>query len=139
MITCFLIDDDADDREIFSIALQDLELETELYTAVNGLDGIEKLNGNGDFQPDFVFLDLNMPKLSGKEVLEEFSKMPNCKDMNVIVYSTSTHERDIEETKELGARHFLPKPSRIDDLRESLRFVFQKEPSDYLIHLRAER
>lgn len=137
MIKCFLIDDDADDREIFSIALEDLDLDTELHTAENGLDGIQKLTNGSNFSPDFIFLDLNMPKMSGKEFLKEFRNFPEGKDFTVIVYSTSTHEKDIEETRELGACHFLPKPSRIGDLSESLRFVFENQPAEYLIAMKA--
>lgn len=134
MVRCFLIDDDADDREIFSIALRGLALETELHTASNGVEGIQILKDQKDFKPDFVFLDLNMPKMSGKECLLEIRRMPHLDVIPVIIYSTSTQENDIEETKEMGAKHFLPKPVRIKDLEISLRFILQKEAVEYLVN-----
>jgi len=116
LITCFLIDDDADDREIFSIALSDLDLETELHTAENGLDGVQKLNCDSGFIPDFVFLDLNMPKKNGIKALEEIKSDPHLKHLPVLIFTTSTSPTDISSCYASGANTYFTKPFSYSEL-----------------------
>jgi CheY-like chemotaxis protein len=70
LTTVFLIDDDRDDREIFMEALAEIDNSAICYTAENGLDALNKLNENLVI-PQFIFLDLNMPRMSGRECLVE--------------------------------------------------------------------
>jgi len=131
--TCFLIDDDADDREIFAMALEDADKSYNCVTAKNGVDALEKLNSNEKFVPDYIFLDLNMPMLSGKECLKELKKISRLSHVPVIIYSTSSHEKDIEETKQMGASYFLTKPSDIRVLTNILTRIIDKQESPYLL------
>ncbi len=126
-VSCLLIDDDADDREIFGIALEDVDKACKCITAVNGIDAFEKLNDDKTFIPDFIFLDLNMPLMGGKEFLREIKKTPCLSHVPVIIYTTSSYQKDIEETKLLGAAHFLVKPSNINRLTQILSGLFQKQ------------
>lgn len=126
-ITCFLVDDDIDDIEIFNIALQELDDDIEFFSANNGTEALKMLDKNPTFIPDFIFLDLNMPLMSGKQCLTEIKKVQRLKDVPVVIYSTSSSERDIEETKRLGAAHFLTKPSSITALSESLIRLFKSK------------
>lgn len=127
-LTCFLIDDDEDDREIFAIALADVSKSHECTTATNGKEALEKLNADETFIPDFIFLDLNMPLMDGKQFLLEVKKISRLSLVPVVIYSTSSHQKDIEETKQLGAAYFLTKLPRIDDLSKILSALFQKQP-----------
>jgi CheY-like chemotaxis protein len=77
--------------------------------------------------PDLIFLDMNMPKLNGKQVLREIKKTRSLASIPVIMYSTSFAPRDIEEIKELGAVFYLLKPSRFDDLCASLTKILQTD------------
>lgn len=131
--TCFLIDDDPDDREIFAMALEDAHKSYNCVTAKNGVDALEKLNSNEKFVPDYIFLDLNMPMLSGKECLKELKKISRLSHVPVIIYSTSSYEKDIEETKQLGASYFLTKPSSIKVLTDILTRIIEKQDSPYLL------
>ena len=131
--TCFLIDDDADDREIFAMALEDADRSSKCVTAKNGVDALEKLNCNDKFIPDYIFLDLNMPMLSGKECLKELKKIPRLNHVPIIIYSTSSHEKDIAETKQMGASYFLTKPSSIKVLTSILTKIIEKQDSPYLL------
>src|SRR5688572_28383089 len=99
-VTCLLIDDDIDDREIFALALEDLGLNCSLLTAKNGVDALTLLRANQSLIPEFIFIDLNMPLLNGKLCLSETKKIERLHQVPAIIYTTSSHERDIQETRE---------------------------------------
>jgi CheY-like chemotaxis protein len=111
----FLVDDDADDQEIFKSALADIDRRLNLLTASNGIDALEVLQ-SAPVLPDYIFVDLNMPRMGGLQFLKEIKKTTKLKDIPVFVYSTSSNPRDISATKELGAESFITKPSRFSEL-----------------------
>jgi CheY-like chemotaxis protein len=119
-LTCFLVDDDLDDLEIFALAVEDLHGTIQCVTALDGVEAIEKLRSDESFVPDFIFLDLNMPRMNGKQCLLEIKKIKRLFSIPVIIYSTSSNRRDIDETLQLGAAHFLTKPSSISSLTKEL-------------------
>jgi len=125
-VTCFLIDDDDEDREVFIMALEDVDKVHKCVTAINGKDALQKLTESEDFIPDFIFLDLNMPVMNGKQCLKELKKIARLGSVPVIIYTTSSYEKDIDETKQLGAAHFLVKPYEITRLSKILSNLFQK-------------
>src|SRR6188768_1302113 len=100
-LTCFLIDDDEDDHEIFGMALEEVNKNYRCITALNGQDALEKLNADKTLVPDFIFLDLNMPVMSGKQFLQEIHHFPLPHPVPVIIYTTSSFQKDIDETKQL--------------------------------------
>ena len=112
---CLLIDDDADDREIFSLALSEADPEVECVMAGSGFDALEKLKPAA-FVPDFIFLDLNMPGMTGRECLKEIRRMDRLDNTPVIVYSTSSVSRDVQETRKMGANDYISKPTSISEL-----------------------
>jgi len=132
-LTCFLIDDDQDDHEIFAMALESVDKNYNCITAVNGQDALEKLNTDKTFIPDFIFLDLNMPVMNGKQFLQEIKNLTLPHSIPVVIYTTSSFQKDIEETKKLGASHFLVKPSSIEELSGKLSLLFQNQAVSYLI------
>ena len=132
-MACFLIDDDEDDREIFTLALEDANRSYKCITAVNGKDALEKLHADQTFIPDFIFLDLNMPVMNGKQFLKEIKTIPRLAHIPVVIYTTSSYEKDIEETKQLGATHYIVKPSSIDTLTKILSELFQKQYTSFSI------
>jgi CheY-like chemotaxis protein len=108
-IVFFLVDDDADDRLIFTMALGCLHSKIECITAKDGEEALEMLK-NETFTPDFIFLDLNMPRVDGKECLVQIRKMERLQKVPVYIYSTSLQEKDREETLSLGATGYFIKP-----------------------------
>jgi DNA-binding response OmpR family regulator len=123
--TCFLIDDDLDDQEIFALALKQISDKFECNFASNGYEAVLKLKGENPL-PDFIFLDLNMPRMNGKECLKELRKMGHLDGVPIIIYSTSSSASDIRETQELGAAAFITKPFSLVELAEKLEAFFQK-------------
>ncbi len=131
--TCFLIDDDPDDREIFALALEEADKEYKCATASNGIDAIKQLNEDDSFIPHLIFLDLNMPIMNGKQCLNEIRKIRRISSVPIIIYTTSSYAQDMEETKKLGASHFLIKPSSIRILTNCLTELLKKENPPFLI------
>lgn len=124
-IICFLIDDDDDDQEIFALALSSIDTDIHCITANDGIEALNKLNIDSDFIPDFIFLDLNMVRMNGRECLTEIRKLPRLKETPVIIYSTSSEEKDITETKLLGATDYIVKPPSISILIKRLEQVLR--------------
>ncbi len=112
----FLIDDDEDDREIFGLVLNKISPSVEYHTAQNGYEAIEKFKTQPDFKPDFIILDLNMPKMNGRQCLAELKNNARIKDVPVFIYSTSADPQDEENLISSGASSFFVKPSELNDL-----------------------
>ncbi len=113
--TILLVDDDVDDHEFFGLALGKISNSITLLKAENGKAALELLE-NTQPLPDYIFLDLNMPAIDGKQFLKLIKKHPKFVELNVVMYTTSANEDDIKETLALGAKHFLTKPDTIDDI-----------------------
>lgn len=122
--TCLLVDDDEDDSEIFALAASEARASIDCVFASDGIKALSMLQNPG-FVPDFIFLDLNMPRMSGKECLVEIRKRPHLSATPVIIYSTSASQRDVEDTLALGASSFITKPPLISTLTEKLIEVFE--------------
>ncbi len=108
---CFLIDDDPDDRSLFLIALNKFDSTVELVTSNNGVEALEKMRGDALFLPDYIFLDLNMPYMSGRECLIKLREIERLNRIPIILYSTV---RYFEEFSSLGATSFVTKPNSIE-------------------------
>src|SRR5687767_13725390 len=123
----FIIDDDVEDQEIFMEAIKEVDNSIQIYSSTSGEDALKQLEREVVVLPDLIFLDLNMPKLNGKQVLREIKNTRSLKRIPVIMYSTSFAPTDIEEFRKLGAAHHLLKPSRFDDLCKSLNTILSKD------------
>ncbi len=124
--TCFLIDDDTDEREIFELALGEVDKSIQLFFANNSTEALSKLTNDKGFIPHYIFLDLNMPVMNGKQVLTEIKKLPHLINTPIVIYSTSADDKDILETKQLGAADYVIKPSAISSLTKILTRFFKK-------------
>jgi len=118
-LNIILADDDEDDRFFFEEALSELPHEFELATAVDGMDLIELLRNSNPI-PDLIFLDLNMPRKNGVETLTEIMSDPMFINAKVVIYSTSYDLALSKRLFELGARHYIQKPSSFDKLQSSI-------------------
>jgi len=114
-----IVDDDKDDRFFFRSAIRKYNPSYQCIEAENGDDALKQLRKSEQL-PDFIFLDLNMPKMDGRECLIELKNDKTLKNIPVIIYSTSDYKLDKEVTKELGADFFLTKLSDIYPLPEEL-------------------
>jgi CheY-like chemotaxis protein len=122
----FIIDDDVEDQEIFMEAVKEVDHAIQCFTSTNGEEALDELEKNESVLPDLIFLDLNMPKLNGKQILREIKNRSMLSTIPVIMYSTSFGPRDIEEISRLGAAFHLLKPSRFDDLCRALAEILSR-------------
>jgi CheY-like chemotaxis protein len=124
----FLVDDDMDDHEIFKSALAKVAGDLALLTATNGYEALDVLS-TSNVLPDYIFVDLNMPRMGGFQFLKEIKQTDTLKDIPVIIYSTSSNPGDIAKTKELGAVSFITKPSRFSELCNLLHSILSSSSS----------
>ena len=125
--TLFIIDDDEDDQLFINEAMKDLNIPFECFYANNGEAALKHLKDETVPFPDFIFLDLNMPKLNGKECLIEIKKLSKYSTVPLIIYTTSSNQKDKQEIMQLGAHYFLTKPTRISELCTCLHNVFSMD------------
>lgn len=119
-------DDDIDDREFFAEAVADLDLNSPVEFCKNGLELLDRLYDTNCEIPDIIFLDLNMPVLSGFETLQQIREDGRFKDIPVIaIYSTSATEDGIKNTFGLGANAYIVKPISFSDLKKLLKKVIE--------------
>lgn len=112
--TCFLIDDDVDDQEIFLSVMEDIAPSIHCVTAMNGQEAIKKLSCE-EVKPDVIFLDLNMPLMNGKQFLMARNEMDQLRHIPVIILTTTSDKPSIEETMELGAKDYITKPDKFSE------------------------
>lgn len=124
--TCLLIDDDRDDQEIFLIALRNCGLPVECQTATTGTGGLDRLDSDPQNKPDCIFLDLNMPGMSGRQCLSEIRKRSYLNEVPVVIYTTSSNPAEIREMKALGATEYITKPPSVKILSNLLSDFFSK-------------
>ena len=119
----FVVDDDLDDQELLIEALREIDSTIECFTAINGQEGLKKLESKSIPLPSLIFLDLNMPRVNGRKFLHEIKNNPLLQSIPVIIYSTSSNPRDMEELQHLGATDYLVKQVDFSILKEKLRTI----------------
>ncbi len=119
-ICFFLVDDDTDDVSLFKEAMQDVNPVVEIVSAGDGQEALTILKHSKNNLPDVIFLDLNMPRMGGKECLTEIKNDYELRKIPVIMYTTSSQSKDIEETMLKGAICFITKPSSLKELKSIL-------------------
>lgn len=122
-MTCLLIDDDLDDQEIFELMLKKINSDAIFRAASDAPEAISMLS-NGEIQPDYIFLDMNMPKMDGIECLEEIRKIPGIDGCKIYMYSTTSDEALVNRVKAMGAVDFIVKPATTAALQQALAAIF---------------
>jgi len=123
--TLLLVEDNEDEVFMMQRTLRKANIPNPLQVAVDGIEAVEYLEGQGKFTdrikfpfPVIVFLDLNLPKKSGLEVLEYVRQQPHLRKLIVNVLSSSTRPADIEQAAFLGANAYFIKPSQLEKFQE---------------------
>jgi len=107
-----IVDDDPDDVQFFCNALYESNKPYYCISVTNAEEALLFIE-NTLINPEFIFLDLNMPRVDGKECLIKLKSNPQSKNIPVIVYSTTSHTKEIEELYKLGAAKFITKPDNM--------------------------
>lgn len=122
-IHILIADDDADDIELFNEALAELKMDNKLTSCKDGKDLMDYLDNPDNKLPHVLFLDLNMPCKTGHECLREIRANPRFNDVSIAIYSTSSSEKDIEDTLVEGANIYIKKPNDFSKLKKIIKDV----------------
>ena len=138
-IEILLVEDNPADIRLATEVLKDAKLRNTIHVARDGIEALQFLRRQGNFsgspEPDLVLLDLNLPRLSGREVLREIKSDPELKRIPVVILTTSDAEQDILKSYELHANCYITKPvdleqfSKVVQCIEDFWFTIVKLPS----------
>jgi CheY-like chemotaxis protein len=123
MIRCLLIDDDTDDQEIFHMAIAGLAMDVECTVANDCLEALQILQNAASIPPDYIFLDINMPRMNGVQCLREIKTFGHIHGTQIYMFSTTSERKLIDLCIKIGASDFIVKPSGLSALTERLRQV----------------
>lgn len=127
-LVILMADDDADDRLLAQDAMQESRVLNELHFVEDGVQLLNYLRGTDGFSdrtlypmPGLILLDLNMPKMDGREALAEIKADSRLRRIPVVILTTSKAEEDMVKGYDLGAASYITKPVTFDALVELMR------------------
>jgi chemotaxis family two-component system response regulator Rcp1 len=119
-----VVEDNAADAALLQSVFRQLGLNHRLHVVMNGVDALAFLNREGSYaaapRPALVWLDLNLPKLHGREVLQQVKSDVALRTIPVMVFSSSSADDDVQDSYQRGANAYLVKPF---DLKELVNMV----------------
>ncbi len=122
-----LTDDDNDDAELFSEAIEAIQSPVDFYHAEGCKVLFKYLDEEQNKKPDVIFLDINMPEISGWQCLTDLKNNEKFKDIPVIMYTTSSSSLDRKIAFESGALGFWTKPTDFKTLIKVLDSIAKEE------------
>jgi two-component system response regulator len=128
-VSILMADDDPDDQVLLQEALRENNISNAVCFVENGEELIEFLTKKGKFEgkdcvtPGLILLDLNMPKMDGREALKLVKADPVLKKIPIVVLTTSRADSDVIECYDLGVNSFISKPVNFHDLVEVTREI----------------
>lgn len=122
-----LVEDEPADVHLVRMALKEGKVLCNMHHAQDGVDALEMIRGEGKYtsklMPDLILLDLNMPRMDGREFLAVFKADEDLRHIPVVVLTTSEVERDVVASYRLGASGYITKPVDMDQFIEAIRQV----------------
>lgn len=126
-IEILLVEDNSADIRLTTEVLKDAKLRNTIHVARDGIEALEFLRRQGRFsgfpEPDLVLLDLNLPRLNGREVLREIKSDPELKRIPVVILTTSDAEQDILKSYELHANCYITKPVDLEQFSKVVQYI----------------
>jgi DNA-binding response OmpR family regulator len=118
-VTVYLVDDDSEEAELFQDAMSQIDIAIKVFWYDNVMDAMDALMGEKKM-PEFLFLDLNLPKVSGKDMLRLLRQNEITSVLPIVIYSTSISKMDIEDITPYNVSRFLQKPEDFNSLCREL-------------------
>lgn len=128
-INILLVDDDEDDLYFAERALRKVGMPAHIFSVHDGAELLDYLHRRGQYDdshyplPDLILLDLNMPKMNGKEALRAIRGSAEFAHLPVIFFTTSQAEQDIAASYKLGVNSYITKPGDFEGLVEVMRVL----------------
>jgi two-component system, response regulator len=121
-VEILLIEDNVEDAELTMRVFKEKNLANRLVWVKNGALGLDFLFGRGPYagrdsaqMPRLVLLDLHLPKVGGLEVLRELKSNPRTRNLPIVVLSSSTQDKDILQSYDLGVNSYVSKPIEFEE------------------------
>jgi CheY-like chemotaxis protein len=116
----YLVDDDNEDRMLFIEALNEIDMPVIIKDFDNGVSLINTLLQVENVLPDAIFLDLNMPLMTGEECIDDIRNEAVFSEIPIIIYSNYVDDSMVYRLKNKGANWYLMKPNSFDKLKNLL-------------------
>jgi chemotaxis family two-component system response regulator Rcp1 len=127
VIEVLLVEDSPGDVRLTKEAFRDANPEIHLHVATDGVEAMSFLKRDGANlnapRPDFILLDLNLPKMDGREVLATIKSDDSLKTIPTIILTTSDAEADILRSYQLQANCYLSKPVQLDEFESLVKSI----------------
>jgi CheY-like chemotaxis protein len=109
-----MVEDSPSDTQLAIEALHEAKISNRLSHVEDGVEALQFLRRQGPYQeaprPDLILLDLNLPRMDGRQLLEEIKQDPDLRIIPVVVLTTSRSEQDVLRSYELHANCYITKP-----------------------------
>jgi two-component system, chemotaxis family, response regulator Rcp1 len=126
-VQILMIEDNPGDVVLAKQGLKAAKVANEIHVAVDGIEGLRFLRKEGEYanvpQPDLIFLDLNLPRMDGRQVLAEIKGDPSLKHIPVVVLTSSEASQDVAKAYDLHANCYVTKPVGLQALTEVVRSI----------------
>tara|TARA_R110000868_G_scaffold225785_3_gene478078 strand:- start:1100 stop:1561 length:462 start_codon:yes stop_codon:yes gene_type:complete len=129
-ITILMADDDEDDRLLTHDALIESRVLNQLHCVEDGVELLQYLRREGKYidkvlypSPSLILLDLNMPRMDGRQALQQIKADPKLKSIPVVILTTSKQEEDMIKGYDLGAASYIAKPVNFEDLVDLMKAI----------------
>jgi len=122
-----LVEDNQDDELLTLRAFHKNNIANNIVVVRDGVEALDYLFGTGEYAdnvpslPEFVLLDLNLPRVSGLEVLKKVRDDPRTKTLPVVVLTSSNEESDLAKSYQFGANSYIRKPVDFDSFVDAVR------------------
>ena len=116
-----LVEDSKADQRLVIRALKNAKIKTDLHVVDDGELALKYLNREAEYaseesspRPDLILLDMNLPRVDGKQVLKQIRNNPDIRNIPVVMLTTSNHEKDVMESYSLGVNAYITKPVEME-------------------------
>ena len=123
-----LVEDNEDDIDLTLLSFRNNRIANEVIVARDGVEALDYLYGTGkhtgrdiSVQPAVVFLDINLPKVNGLEVLKRLRGDPRTRRLPIVILTSSVEERDLVASYDLGVNSYIRKPVDLEQFNEAVK------------------
>jgi two-component system, chemotaxis family, response regulator Rcp1 len=129
VLEILLVEDSPGDVRLTQEAFRDANRSIHLHVATDGVEAMAFLRHEGAYvntpRPDLILLDLNLPKMDGREVLAHIKEDDNLKTIPTVILTTSEAEADIAKSYNLRANCYLAKPVQLDEFEALVKSIHE--------------
>ena len=126
-IEILLVEDNEGDARLAREALRDAKVCNNLFWVKDGVEAVNYLRNKGEYadrvRPDVILLDLNLPKMDGREVLADIKGDPDLRRIPVVILTVSEAEEDIVRSYDLHANCYIRKPLDLDQCMQVVKAI----------------